>query len=243
MRKRMKFFGQRALVALLSSSLIACSSDYATNQTGGTHSSLLTPQSITTRYDGSTILEGLFFGEGPAAALFPEIWSDTQVLAALGRSKWTAKQHKLYMDGIRQLENEVSAIDPGFFSAFATDMQSGNPVLVQQALTRTQKDMETVADKHKTNWKAAVDNAANPDINRILYNNVAAINNAIIANNVAAVNNAIYWSQVAAMIVAVVAVVAIAVVAFVIPLNAKSGLTHYENDQFIALVTQRLAYG
>lgn len=62
------------LLAALLIALTAC---------GGTLE--LTSTSKTAPYSGETIFTGLFFGQGPAAKLFPEIWQHPEAVRAVAR--------------------------------------------------------------------------------------------------------------------------------------------------------------
>ena len=85
-------------------------------------------------YDGETIFRGLVLGDGPVAKLFPEIWQDPQVLAYRQRAdqQSTPEQRSAARQKLIDL---LRVQDPTFFSRFGTEIQSGDPVRVEGALT------------------------------------------------------------------------------------------------------------
>lgn len=119
---RLRAYG---LLAALLVALTAC---------GGTLE--LTPTSKTTPYTGETIFTGLFFGQGPAAKLFPEIWQHPEAVRAVARipAERQAAMRKLPADVVRT----VDKLEPGFFDRFGRVMQSGNrPAIMSELANAT----------------------------------------------------------------------------------------------------------
>jgi SdpC family antimicrobial peptide len=90
------------------------------------------------RYSGEDIFRGVFFGDGPLAGTFPEIW-DSPMLAAY-RNKQAHTQSLSLRD--RYTQNTIAALrttDPQFFITFADAMQSGNRLRISNSLVETSK--------------------------------------------------------------------------------------------------------
>lgn len=85
-------------------------------------------------YDGETIFRGLILGDGPVAKLFPEIWQDPQVLAYRQRAEQQNSAEQIAA-ARQKLIHTLRGQDPTFLSRFGTEMQSGDPVRVEGALT------------------------------------------------------------------------------------------------------------
>lgn len=79
--------------------------------------------------DGEAIYRGLFFGEGPVAALFPELASRIVVTPQM-----TAARNRLVA--------RIAAHDPRFFGHFAKLVTSGNPLRVRQGLLAAQEETQ-----------------------------------------------------------------------------------------------------
>jgi SdpC family antimicrobial peptide len=71
------------------------------------------------RFDGATLLKGLFFGMGPAAARYPDL--------VRARVNTTAG----HVAAVDRLVADAEAREPGFLNRFATGMYSGNHVDIQ----------------------------------------------------------------------------------------------------------------
>lgn len=82
---------------------------------------------------GEDIFTGIFFGQGQAATLFPEVWGSDQVKQAF--SKMTAEDQAKFAQLQRTIVLEIRKTDGQFFDRFGHNMRSGNPAQVQAALT------------------------------------------------------------------------------------------------------------
>jgi len=93
-------------------------------------------------YDGETLFRGIFFAQGPVADQFPEIWKDQQNIDFVEQmnTRQVRESATAFMAGMR-------AKDPTFFDRFASDIQSGNPVLVDDALQYAAKLGQTVGQE------------------------------------------------------------------------------------------------
>ena len=83
----------------------------------------------TTQYNGETLFRGLYFGEGPVASHFPEIWHAPQVEQRLssveGSEEWVSTKDQ----AVAWVRNS----DPTFFQRFEQDVQSGDHIKVSRA--------------------------------------------------------------------------------------------------------------
>lgn len=103
-------------------------------------------QTPPSRYDGETIFRGVLLDDGPVAKLFPEFWSKASLatyekMAAERGSQERAAAAK------QKIITFLRAQDPTFFDRFGVEMQSGDPVRIQQAVTeagtRMKKEIQT----------------------------------------------------------------------------------------------------
>ncbi len=86
-------------------------------------------------YDGETIFRGLYFGQGPVAQKFPEIWKQERYLER--KRLLTEKDEKQ----ISEIQNKIVARlreeDKDFFDHFGKTLQSGDHVAIQKTLDET----------------------------------------------------------------------------------------------------------
>lgn len=80
----------------------------------------------TARYDGETLFTGLYFGEGPVAKMFPEIWESPQ----MARQASQVQNNESWSKTKSQAMEWVRTSDPNFFKRFEQDIQSGDHVRV-----------------------------------------------------------------------------------------------------------------
>src|SRR2546430_10855531 len=73
------------------------------------------------RYDGKTLFRGFFFGTGPVAKVFPELYKNVK------ETPESAKKEDAWMEKINKL-------DPAFFQRFGEIMYSGKRIAVERAL-------------------------------------------------------------------------------------------------------------
>lgn len=94
----------------------------------GTHASTtnLRSENPAAGLDGETIFRGIFFGKGPVAELFPELWSHSPRLEPDEAAK------------LAELENRIvermKSLDPSFFDRFRKAMTSGNHLRIDDGL-------------------------------------------------------------------------------------------------------------
>lgn len=82
-------------------------------------------------YDGRTLYVGLAFGQGPVAALFPELEGLHSMAAG-------------HEDYVNATVSEMASLDPTFFERFAHEIQSGDRVRIRAALAEAD-DLGAVA--------------------------------------------------------------------------------------------------
>lgn len=92
------------------------------------------------KLDGETLFRGLYFGQGPAARYFPEIWKNPRVIEALKNADMSRsiEGQNLFMDFLRQEDATV-------FTRFGEDMQSGDQIRVRDAMVSLGHRMRTIA--------------------------------------------------------------------------------------------------
>jgi SdpC family antimicrobial peptide len=84
---------------------------------------------VTTRHDGETLFAGLYFGDGPVAKMFPEIWESPHVAQQVSQAQKSESWSKTKSEAIAWVRTN----DPDFFNRFEQDIQSGDHVRVGQA--------------------------------------------------------------------------------------------------------------
>lgn len=78
---------------------------------------------------GEVIFRGLFFGNGPVANMFPEIWGSPQLATYASRLN---DPDVLALED--RLIERLRADNPGFFVNFAQEMRSGDQLRIQDAM-------------------------------------------------------------------------------------------------------------
>jgi SdpC family antimicrobial peptide len=147
----------------------------------GASASAATPRSVVAspaaqvsaeRFDGATLLKGLFFGVGPAATRYPKL-----VVARV-----TAGDAAL----LDRLIADAQAREAGFLDRFASGMYSGNHVDIQSAANDAGRLLTSVAES----WAGAAEGTAPPGtdhrglcfaINLVLAINIHVAVNAFVA--------------------------------------------------------------
>jgi SdpC family antimicrobial peptide len=76
----------------------------------------------TARYNGETLFTGLYFGEGPVAKMFPEIWESPQMAQQISQ----VQNNETWSKTKSQAMEWVRTNDPDFFNRFEQDIQSGD---------------------------------------------------------------------------------------------------------------------
>ena len=127
--------GVALAVTMTTSTLLGCGGGESLNVQD-------TPPSVRpANYTGRELYEGMFFGTGRAAGLFPEIWNNEQVQAEIRSSP-----RKLEFDKVALLVSaQVGKQDPSFFQRFEAALQSRDHVLIAQALTEARQNTEQAA--------------------------------------------------------------------------------------------------
>ena len=124
----MRYSRRRPMTALLLVGLIALPpatvSQAAPAQTG--------EQRPVSSYDGEAIFRGLYFGQGPVADLFPEIWKQQRYL---DRKKLLTPEDERRMEEVRErIITSLREKDKAFFDRLATTLKGGNHLAIQKAL-------------------------------------------------------------------------------------------------------------
>jgi SdpC family antimicrobial peptide len=85
--------------------------------------------------DGKTIFQGIFFGQGDVAAMFPEVWQ---------RPEYRSAQHLTPTQSAKlgELTRTIDAQHPGFFDRFANEVKSGDHLRVRAALQEATLDIQ-----------------------------------------------------------------------------------------------------
>ncbi len=97
-------------------------------------------------FTSQQLFEGVFFGEGPAGALLPEVWNaDTRAYFKIQNVAGTAG----FDAQIKSLEQKVANVDGTYFSAIGQELTSGDPGRVDAAMARTKADLTIVARQAK----------------------------------------------------------------------------------------------
>jgi SdpC family antimicrobial peptide len=195
-------------------------------------------RAASTPYSGKAVFEGLFFGQGPVAGLFPELWTPT-IEKELNFS--SSKRHVAFVQAVTKIENGISHEDPSYFSDMGSQMTSGDPVLVKQMLERTRQDVSRYAQEQGVKVTAPSSPSMH-DFDTVVATETAAVDVKVALNVDAVVNvGAVEVAVLAATAAAVVLIVVVVLVAAV-PLTAPRNSSGLTRDRAVAIVTQRLAY-
>lgn len=79
---------------------------------------------------GQEMFRGVFFGQGPAAGLLPELWKGRSIEDRAETAERAAQVRALQEEVI----SSIAEKDPTFFGQFATTVRSGSHVAVERAL-------------------------------------------------------------------------------------------------------------
>jgi hypothetical protein len=199
-------------------------------------------QALSERFDGETLLRGVFFGRGPVAALLPEIWGkaplaqedaaeafrsgikglesgpdgrpDEELLRLIesGQSPAAQKADEASKLAISRLVEE----DPEFLGRFEKGMYSGDPVLVSSTVAEAAKRLSEILEVEIIRDPGRY--GSDWFINENIAINVNAALNVNVAVNIdTAYNKVNFWSD---------------------PIDRESML---RNELMIATLTQRFA--
>lgn len=114
-------------------------------------------------YDGATLLAGVFFGEGPVAALLPEITTKADADTSRSAVEYIAEQH------------------PGFLDALPSSLQSGDPIVIREALQKA----HSVMAEHAA---VSPNRVEDPPMEGTVVNIATVLNVAVLVNFAMAVN-------------------------------------------------------
>lgn len=85
------------------------------------------------KYEGEAVFRGLFFGSGPVAEAFPELWRNPR-RAAL-HSLRSHPEHAAALASVETtIVGRINKDSPDFWSRFGADMQSGNHLRIDASL-------------------------------------------------------------------------------------------------------------
>lgn len=115
----------RQALALGLASLTAC------NAIPTSGASSITARLERTNYDGQTLLRGLFFGIGPVAELFPEIWDSPRVRQLREANQLSPE---LLSKNVDAMIGKLNEEQPKFWVSFADNVQSGDRVRIEKAI-------------------------------------------------------------------------------------------------------------
>lgn len=94
---------------------------------------LTTPSTIVQKtYSPETVFQGVMFGSGEVAKLFPEIWESEQYKEATKNVTPQARQQQIEHE--RQILTIIKANDPEFMTRFHAGITSGDPYKVESSM-------------------------------------------------------------------------------------------------------------
>jgi SdpC family antimicrobial peptide len=82
-------------------------------------------------FTGEDVYRGLVWGEGPVSKLLPEVWS----MDAVAAHSDTKEKMMAWNDAKEHVVAKIKAKDPTFMSRFGEEMQSGDHLRVQAAMS------------------------------------------------------------------------------------------------------------
>lgn len=102
--------------------------------------------------DGEVLYRGMMFGVGPAAQLFPELWTHPKVIAALKNATSDISRE----DAADRTIFVIKSKDPTFFARFGADIQSHNhpdiASMLDEAKIRTQEAVASFRGEAGMPW-------------------------------------------------------------------------------------------
>lgn len=174
------------------------------------------PQEAASRYDGETVFRGVLLNDGPVAKLFPEFWESAQLAtyrklaAERGSEQQAALARQKVIDMLR-------AQDPTFFNRFGIEMQSGDPLRIQEAITEAGSRLQKEVSSKLLTASAGPDAPIDLDVaTKIEY---------------------YYYVAAAAVVVIVIAGALVVTLVAADPTNSNSNLLR---DEYVGQIAQRL---
>jgi SdpC family antimicrobial peptide len=92
------------------------------------------------RLDGRALYTGMFFGVGPGAKLFPEIW-ENDALDARAQRQGREAEFETAANGVA---DKLAARDAAFFDRFAAGIQSGDHLRIEQTMKDAREQTRAV---------------------------------------------------------------------------------------------------
>lgn len=125
-----------ALTFVMTSSLaVGCGGEGGGDEAGSRSTA---PAVQANPFTGRELYQGMFFGAGRAAVLFPEVWSNERLLALTGKSG-----RNIDLSGAAQtIAAQVDKQDPAFFPSFEAALRSHDHVRIAQALAEARRNTE-----------------------------------------------------------------------------------------------------
>ncbi|MBV8150269.1 MAG: hypothetical protein JO101_08040, partial [Candidatus Eremiobacteraeota bacterium] len=189
-------------------------------------------------FTGQQIFEGTLLGLGPVSVLFPELWGSV-VQQQLGLPTLTPAQQSQRVEYVGGVEAAIEAAKPGFFTQFRTEMTSGDPVQVDDAIDAVSKvTLAVMQQRNDANWQAAQKKLASLQTDRAAQGGTYLYNTSATATQT--VN--ILYGYAAAALVIYLAVAIIFVVVVPVPLvRGKTSIEQtFSHDKVVALFAERL---
>jgi SdpC family antimicrobial peptide len=170
------------------------------------------------RYDGETIFRGVLLGDGPVAKLFPEFWGRAQLASYQKLAAERGSQEQL-ATAKQQIIDMLRTQDPTFFNRFGSEMQSGDPIRIQQAITEAGSRLQKqVQSRFSTDASAPVI-PVQVAVDAYYY---------------------YYYYYYAAAAAAVVIVIAAALVVVIDAIDSNNPNSNLERDVYVGQIAQRL---
>lgn len=86
-------------------------------------------------YTGEQLFKGLYLGQGPVADLFPEVWEGAEEYREHAIPAEDMQEVMLALsDYADTMIEDIAAANPGFFSSFAVEIQSGDHLRIEAAV-------------------------------------------------------------------------------------------------------------
>lgn len=91
------------------------------------------------KFTGEEVFRGILFGEDPVAKLFPEIWASDEVAEQLD----TKEKVKAWEALKEEVITHIKTNDPTFMDRFGVEMQSGEHLRIQNAMSEASEKITT----------------------------------------------------------------------------------------------------
>lgn len=218
------------------------------------------PSRPSVRFDGETLVRGIFFNRGPVADLLPEVWQAPQ-LARYGAQMRTAKAIELQERILLRVINDDAAgvaikVQPAYFGEqpleqavpgtflkrFAADVQSGDRIRMQSAIREAAVRLDAAVRAESANNPRLMAGLRGVERDGEVHLTEPRSGERLTSSDDVTGNAIAVWFAVAVAVALVVAAVAVDVWYISHPDTASSSEARLRSETFVNLMAERLSH-